>query len=67
LRFAEELVLVGATPSEAEAYARQMAGLTSRLAPVDLRSFERERLTWRAQRRPAPLARAACGYSPDRD
>jgi hypothetical protein len=43
LAIAQQLVLVGATPAEAEAYARDMASLPGRLAPVDLRSFERER------------------------
>jgi hypothetical protein len=56
LAIARQLIAAGATPSEAEAYARQTAGLAGRLAPVDLRSFERERLSWRAKQRPAPPA-----------
>jgi hypothetical protein len=51
ISIARQLVAVGATGEEAEVYAREMASKGSRLAPVDLRSFERERLGWRAQRR----------------
>jgi len=51
LAIARQLVVVGATPNEAQAYARDMTSKAGRLAPVDLRSFERERLGWRAQRR----------------
>ena len=51
LAIARQLAEAGATPDEAEAYAREVATLPGRLAPVDLRSFERERLSWRAQRR----------------
>jgi hypothetical protein len=51
LVIARQLVAVGATAEEAEAYARDMISKGGRMAPVDLRSFERERLGWRAQRR----------------
>jgi Helix-turn-helix domain len=51
LAIAAQLLAVGATPAEAEAYARDMASLPGRLAPVDLRSFERERPSWLARRR----------------
>jgi len=51
LAIARQLVEAGATPDEAAAYAREMAAVGGRLAPVDLRSFERERLGWRAKRR----------------
>ena len=46
-----QLVDAGATPGEAETYAREMSGLEGRLAPVDLRSFERERPGWLVRRR----------------
>ncbi len=48
-----QLVSVGASPTEAETYAREMSAVTGRIAPIDLRSFERERLSWQAQRRGA--------------
>ena len=51
LAIARQLAAAGATPEEAEAYARETATATGRMAPVDLRSFERERLGWRARRR----------------
>lgn len=51
LVIAQELVGVGATPSEAEAYAREESTRSGRMAPVDMRSFERERLSWLAKRR----------------
>ena len=51
LAIARDLVAVGATPLEAEGYAREMCGKSMRIAPVDLRSFERERLGWQARRR----------------
>jgi hypothetical protein len=51
LVIAEQLVQVGATPAEAEAYARDMGNVGNRLAPIDLRSFERERASWLARRR----------------
>ncbi len=41
----------GATAAEAEAYARESSAASARIAPVDLRSFERERLGWLARRR----------------
>ena len=50
LAIARELAAAGATPREAEAYARETSGLDGRLAPVDLRSFERERPGWLARR-----------------
>ncbi len=46
---ARQLVAAGATPAEAETYARNMASVPNRLAPIDLRSFERERPTWTAR------------------
>ena len=46
---ARELVDVGATPEEAEAYARQASSIPGRLAPLDLRWFERERPAWLAR------------------
>jgi hypothetical protein len=49
LAIARQLVHAGATPHEAETYAREMSGLEGRLAPVDLRSFERERPCWLAR------------------
>jgi hypothetical protein len=52
---ARDLVDVGATPLEAEAFAREMSGKSMRIAPVDLRSFERERLGWQARCRGAKL------------
>src|SRR5207244_8867381 len=48
---ARQLVAVGATPDEAEAYARETSGLEGRLAPIDLRSFERERPAWLVRHR----------------
>jgi hypothetical protein len=51
LTIAGQLVRVGATPAEAEAYARETGALGQRLAPIDLRSFERERASWLARRR----------------
>jgi hypothetical protein len=48
---ASDLVAAGATPSEAEAYAVETGAVSGRIAPVDLRSFERERLGWLARRR----------------
>jgi len=56
----QQLVAVGTMPSEAEAYARETSGLSGRIAAVDLRSFERERLGWLARRRgPDQAARRA--------
>ena len=51
LGIAAQLLAVGATPAEAEAYARDMAALGNRLAPIDLRSFERERPAWLVRHR----------------
>jgi hypothetical protein len=48
---ARQLVEAGATPRQAESYARETSGLQGRLAPVDLRSFERERPAWLARQR----------------
>jgi hypothetical protein len=48
---ARQLLAAGATAAEAEAYARDACGASGRIAPVDLRSFERERLGWLARRR----------------
>jgi hypothetical protein len=53
---ARQLVEAGATLAEAEAYARETTAASSRLAPVDLRSFERERLRWLAPRRGKDVA-----------
>lgn len=50
LAIARGLTAVGATPAEAEAYARDNAAVTGRIAPVDLRSYERERPSWLARR-----------------
>jgi hypothetical protein len=49
LAIARDLVAVGATPLEAESYAREMCRKSERIVPVDLRSFERERLGWQAR------------------
>jgi hypothetical protein len=49
LAIARQLVAAEATPHEAEAYARETSSLDGRLAPVDLRSFERERPGWLAR------------------
>jgi hypothetical protein len=51
LVIAGELMAAGATPSEAEANAVETSAVSGRFAPVDLRSFERERLGWLAKRR----------------
>jgi hypothetical protein len=51
LVIARQLVAVGATAAEAEAYAVETSGLEGRLAPVDLRSFERERAGWLVRHR----------------
>jgi hypothetical protein len=48
---ARQLVAAGATPKEAEAWARETGAAPQHLAPVDLRSFERERLGWLARQR----------------
>jgi len=51
MAIARQLVAVGATAAQAEAYARETSAASGRIAPVDLRSFERERLGWLARRR----------------
>jgi hypothetical protein len=56
LAIARQLVAIGATAEEAEAYAREASAVSSRIAPVDLRSFERERLGWLARRRGKDLS-----------
>jgi hypothetical protein len=60
---ARQLVAAGATPVEPQAYAREMAAAPGRIAPVDLRSFERERLGWLARAR---SLRPACTGLVDR-
>jgi len=50
LAIARQLVDVGATPAEAEAYARDTRSHAGRIAAVDVRSFERERVSWNARR-----------------
>jgi hypothetical protein len=56
MTIARQLVAVGATAAQAEAYARETSAASGRIAPVDLRSFERERLGWLARRRGRDLA-----------
>jgi hypothetical protein len=51
LAIARQLLAAGATPEEAERYARETSQTGGRIAPVDMRSFERERLGWLARRR----------------
>jgi hypothetical protein len=53
-----ELVSAGATPEEAERYAREVSQTAGRIVPVDLRSFERERLGWLARGRCLEQTRA---------
>jgi len=53
LAIARQLVAAGANAAEAEAYARESSTASGRIVPVDLRSFERERLGWLARRRGA--------------
>jgi hypothetical protein len=48
---ARQLLAAGARAAEAAAYAREASTASARIAPVDLRSFERERLGWLARRR----------------
>ena len=57
LAIARQLVAAGVTPAEAESYARDTCQMAGRIAPIDLRSFERERLGWLARRRGADQAR----------
>jgi hypothetical protein len=69
LAIARELVAVGATPAEAEAYAREASAQHGRIAAVSMRSFEQERQSWLGRRRrvtaaAAPL-RVANGRIPD--
>ncbi len=56
MAIARQLVAAGATPAQAEAYARETSAASGRIAPVDLRSFERERLGWLARRRGADVS-----------
>jgi hypothetical protein len=56
LAIARQLVAAGATAAEAAAYARDASAASGRIAPVDLRSFERERLGWLARRRGKDLS-----------
>ncbi len=58
LAIARELVMVGATATEAEAYAREAGAQAGRFAAVDLRSYERERLGWQARRQGAQASLA---------
>ena len=51
MAIARQLVAAGATAAQAEAYAREASAASGRIAPVDLRRFERERLGWLARRR----------------
>ena len=57
LAIARQLVAAGVTPAEAESYARDTCQMAGRIAPIDLRSFERERLGWLARRRGVDQAR----------
>ena len=50
LAIARQLVDIGATPAEAEAYARDARSHAGRIAAVDVRSYERERVSWNARR-----------------
>jgi hypothetical protein len=63
LAIAGQLIEAGATADEAEAYARGVGTAGNRLAPIDMRSFERERPSWLARRR---LSRARVGRYVDR-
>jgi hypothetical protein len=56
LAIARQLVDAGASAAEAESYARETCQMAGRIAPIDLRSFERERLGWLARRRGADQA-----------
>ena len=58
LAIARQMVDAGASAAEAESYARETSQLAGRIAPIDLRSFERERLGWLARRRGAEQTRA---------
>jgi hypothetical protein len=50
LQLARELVAAGATPAQAEAYARETNADHRRTAPVSLRSFAEERQAWLQRR-----------------
>ena len=50
LKLARELVAAGATPGQAEAYARETNADRRRTAPVSLRSFAEERQAWLQRR-----------------
>jgi hypothetical protein len=63
LAIAGQLTESGATADEAEAYARDVSTAGNRLAPIDMRSFERERPSWLARRR---LSRGGGGRYVDR-
>jgi hypothetical protein len=70
LAIARQLVEVGASPGEAEAYAREARAIPRRLSPVDLRAFERERASWLGRRRrtlaeTSLLARVVNGRIPE--
>jgi hypothetical protein len=68
LNIARDLIAVGATPAEAGAYAREASAIPGRIAAVDLRAFERERLSWLGRRQRVgtpPLLRVANGRVPD--
>jgi IS5 family transposase len=56
LAIARQLVEADATAAEAAAYARDASAANGRIAPIDLRSFERERLGWLARRRGKDLS-----------
>jgi hypothetical protein len=67
---ARQLVAVGASPGEAETYARETSASPGRLGPVDLRAFERERAAWLGRRRRSQastslLARVVNGKIPE--
>jgi hypothetical protein len=70
LAIARQLVAVGASPGEAERYAREASATPGRLGPVDLRAFERERASWLGRRRRTAgstslLARVVNGRIPE--
>jgi hypothetical protein len=62
---ARDLIAVGATPEEAEACAREARLITGRLAPLDLRWFERERPGWLTRRRHPQAAASRSAYEWD--
>jgi hypothetical protein len=69
LTIARQLAAVGASPGEAEAYAREASMTPRRLSPVDLRAFERERASWLGRRHTGVgaslLARVVNGRIPE--